>query len=273
MVVAIVELTRENYRSPEADQEYMSVSQYKDFLSCEAMAMAKLRGEYVPAPDKNLLVGSYIHAWNEGTLEEFKQENPEMFSTRGASKGKLKSDFLFADLMISTLEQDKFCMYALAGQKEVIMTSELFGAPWKIRMDVYNPEGDRRIVDLKSTRSIYELVWSKERWAKVSFVDAYNYPLQLAVYCEIERINCDSDTWAEPLIVAVSKEDPPDKAIISLNDPYRFKNELSQVEQNMPHILQVKVGLVSPQRCEKCVYCRGTKQLDKVIHYSDIGVA
>lgn len=38
-------LTQSNYYSPETDQQYFSVSQYKDFMKCEAMAMAKLRGE------------------------------------------------------------------------------------------------------------------------------------------------------------------------------------------------------------------------------------
>ena len=39
-------LTAENYFSPEMSKHYMSVSQYKDFLKCEAMAMAKINGEY-----------------------------------------------------------------------------------------------------------------------------------------------------------------------------------------------------------------------------------
>lgn len=268
-----MELNRNNYYSPEADRHYMSVSQYKDFMACEAMTMAKLRGEYNPAPDTNLLVGSYIHAWNEGMLEQFKEKHPEMFSTRGPSKGELKAEFQFANRMIEVLENDPFCMYVLTGQKEVIMTGEIYGSPWKIRMDVYNPEGNRRIVDLKSTRSINELVWSSERWARVSFVDAYNYPLQFAIYSEIEWLNTGNETWAEPFIVAVSKEDPPDKAIISLSDPHRFQTELSQVEQNMPRILQVKAGVIEPNRCERCAYCRETKHLNRVIHYKEIGVA
>ena len=44
-------LTAENYFSKEADREYLSVSQYKNFMgtigrpACEAEAMAKLNGE------------------------------------------------------------------------------------------------------------------------------------------------------------------------------------------------------------------------------------
>ena len=47
----LIALTPENYYSQEANMQYVSVSQYKDFngttgkLGCEAYAMAKLRGE------------------------------------------------------------------------------------------------------------------------------------------------------------------------------------------------------------------------------------
>lgn len=39
-------LTNENYYSQEANKAYMSVSQYKSFLECEACAMAQINGEY-----------------------------------------------------------------------------------------------------------------------------------------------------------------------------------------------------------------------------------
>mgnify|MGYP003225856121 CR=1 FL=1 len=45
-------LTQENYYSKEANQEYLSVSQYKDFcgtigrVGCEEQALAKLNGDW-----------------------------------------------------------------------------------------------------------------------------------------------------------------------------------------------------------------------------------
>lgn len=65
-------LTPENYYSPEANFEYMSVSQFKDFsgtygqVGCEARAMAKLRGEYQEEKTTALLVGSYVDSYFEG---------------------------------------------------------------------------------------------------------------------------------------------------------------------------------------------------------------
>ena len=269
-------LNRENYYSPEANQEYMSNSQYGSFMDCEARALAEIKGEWKdekPAFE----VGDYLHAWNEGkeAMERFIAEHPQCFSSRGATKGQLKSEYQFANRMIATLEADSLCMLALQGAKEVIMTAELFGSPWKIRMDVHRElgSGKRRIADLKSTKSINDLVWSDERWGKVSFVEAYHYPRQLAIYCEIERLATGSPEWAEPLIVAVSKENPPDKAVINMADDKRFTQELAMVEYNMPRILAVKKGLELPKSCGHCEYCRSHKKLNRVIHYSEIGMA
>jgi len=262
-------LSKDNYYSPEANREYMSHSQYKDFLSCEAMALAKLNGEYTPPTSDEYLVGSYVHAWNEETLEQFKAKHPEIISSKGSTKGQLKADFKRADRMIETLANDPMCMFALEGQKEIILTAEMFGAIWKIRMDVYNPER-HRIVDLKTAKSIRELVWSTEQWTKVSFVEAYGYLTQLSIYCEVERIATGHKGWAEPLIVAISKEDPPDKAIISLLDEPRFERELEVIQDKMPRIIAVKAGEIAPRRCEKCAWCRSTKKLTTVMHYSEL---
>ena len=38
-------LTEQNYYGQEASQQFFSVSQYKDFMKCEAMAMDKICGE------------------------------------------------------------------------------------------------------------------------------------------------------------------------------------------------------------------------------------
>lgn len=49
-------LNNENYYSPEANQEYMSVSQYKAFMNCEAAAMASISGKYERPTTRALLV-------------------------------------------------------------------------------------------------------------------------------------------------------------------------------------------------------------------------
>lgn len=55
-----------------------------------------------------------------------------------------------AEKMIERVEKDEFFMQAMSGEKQVIMTGELFGARWKIKMDSYLP--GQAIVDLKTVR-------------------------------------------------------------------------------------------------------------------------
>ncbi|GIO06253.1 hypothetical protein J31TS6_22810 [Brevibacillus reuszeri] len=260
----MLELTNSNYYSLEADQEYMSNSQYKDFMDCEARAMAKLTGVWKEPPKESLLLGSYVHAWADGTIDDFKKNNPYLFT----KKGELYAQYKNADRMIETLEQDEFIQFVLQGHKEVIMTAEFAGAIWKIKMDSYNPLHER-FSDLKTVKAIREKYWDKELREYVSFVEAFGYTRQMAIYAEIERRNSGRKGWLESLIVAVSKEDPPDKAVIAI-DSYRIEEELISVERNLPHVLEVKAGEVPAKRCEKCRYCRETKKIQKVTHYLDL---
>ena len=68
----MMKLTNENYFSKEADMEYMSVSQFKAFEQCEAAALASVKGEWERTKTTALLVGSYVDAHFEGTLDVFK---------------------------------------------------------------------------------------------------------------------------------------------------------------------------------------------------------
>lgn len=245
-------LTNENYYSPEANQEYMSVSQYKDFQRCEAMALASLRGEWERPMTTALLVGSYIDAWFEGTLLEFCRSHPEIFKKNGS----LKADFLQAEEIISFVQKDPMFMRYMAGKKQIILTSEMFGTKWKIKIDSYHPD---KIVDLKVMRSM-------ERIMGKSFVEHWGYDLQMAIYAAVE--GSDIATY----LAVVTKQEPPDKDIISI-PRWRRVELLEEVEKNMPHILAVKSGEVPPVRCGVCEYCRATKMLTEPIDFELVGLS
>ena len=89
-----MQLTAENYYSQEANREYMSVSQFKDFagtsgrLACEFAAMEKLEERWKDEETTALLVGSYVDAYFEGTLEQFKAEHPALFKKDGGLKAE-----------------------------------------------------------------------------------------------------------------------------------------------------------------------------------------
>jgi len=257
-------LTKENYFSIEANQHYMSNSQYSDFLRCEAMALAKVNGEWVTEPTPDCLAGSMLHSWNEGALERFKEEHPELYKKDGTLLKKYED----INTLIETLEADPFCMKMLEGEKEVILTAELFGVPWKIKIDSYRP--GEAIVDLKTTKSIHELTWNSFYQQRVSFIEQFNYPRQMAVYSEVERLAMGRDTWLESYIVAVSKEDPPDKGVFRLTDGDRFYAELNEIKLNLPHIMDVKNGFVEPSACGKCPYCRSKKMVTRIMDYKEL---
>lgn len=262
-------LNDSNYYSLEANQEYMSVSQYKAFRACELKAMAQIKGLWTDKPTEAFLMGSYVHAWNEGTLDKFKAINPDLYKKTG-DKG-LKAEFFLANQMTETLKNDEFCSYMLQGEKEVIMTADMFGAPWKIKVDVYRP--DKWIVDLKTCRSIKETIWDPEQKLKISWIEHYGHITQMAVYSEVERLATAKDKWLSTYIVAVSKETVPDKAIIYFDERFdsdMFAGELRKIEEHMPRILQLKNGEVEPVGCGNCEYCRSTKKIKKVVHWSEL---
>lgn len=260
-----VVLQPDNYYSADADQVYMSNSQYKKWLQCEAATLAELSGEWKEEPSDAMLIGSYVHAASEGTLEQFKDEHPELFSTRGESKGQLLAKYKQAEKMVETLNGDEFIQTVLTGEKEVIVTAEFAGAMWKAKLDVYNPE-QGFISDIKTVKSIRDKVWDSVEGRYLSWVQGYGYVRQLALYTEFERIWSGRNKRLKPLIVAISKEEMPDKAVIGI-DEKTIKAELEAVKQNMDHILLVKNGFLPPERCEQCAYCRSTKKITKVIDY------
>lgn len=250
-------LTNDNYYSMEANLEYMSVSQYKDFRSCEARALATLRGEWEKPKTTALLVGSYVDAWFEGTLDEFTADHPEIFK----KDGTLKADFVQADSLIAFVQKDTKFMEYMAGEKQVIMTAELFGTPWKIKIDSYHP--GEKIVDGKVMRSM-------ERVMGRSFVEHWGYDLQMAVYAEVVRKVTGMDL--ETFLAVVTKQEPPDKDIIHIPQ-WRRAEVLAEVEREIPRILDVKYGRLAPQRCGVCDYCRATKMIEEPIDFELVGLS
>lgn len=272
-----MKLTKANYFSLEANRHYMSNSQFKGFLpaygGCEAMAMAKLAGDYVEPEKDAFLEGKYVHAWNEGALPEFKADNPDLYSSRGATAGQLKSNFKHCNKMIEVLESDPLVMKALAGQKEVILTAELFGVPWKVMLDSYQPEvGNFGVfADLKALKEIDGKWWNKEAQAYENFLDHYGYTIQMSVYAEVEKINRARQHWAIPHMVIVTKEPTPDHEIIYF-DYDVIEQSLAIVGNHIERVKAVKSGQVEPVRCERCDYCKSTKKITRIKHYAELAL-
>lgn len=259
-------LTADNYYSNEANIEFMSVSQFKDFngtygrIGCEFAAMEKLAGRWNPEPSTALLVGSYVDSYIEGTLDDFKSRNPDIFT----AKGELKAPYKKAEEIIARIERDKYFMKYLSGEKQTIMTGDLFGCQWKIKMDSYIP--GVAIVDLKVMSSITDLKWVKDI-GYLDFVRYWNYDIQGAIYQKIVEINTGKKLPF--FIAAVTKETEPDIRIIHVTQNY-LDEALLIVESNINRVLMVKNGEVEPDRCDLCDCCKHNRILRRSISIMDL---
>lgn len=255
-----MKLTSSNYHSLKANQAYMSVSQYKQFRSCEARALAEIRGEYVRPVSTAMLVGSYIDAYFTEDLDRFIEDHPEIISTRGATKGQLKSDFKQAEEIINRLLDDRFFQDFMGGIPQKIFTGEIGGVPFKAKLDLLH---ESRIVDLKIVRD-FDDIWSAEDGRRVSWIRAWGYDIQGAVY---QAITAQATGERLPFyLAAATKETVMDKAVIEIADSV-LKTRLAEVEALAPGYQAIKMGLVEPTRCERCDYCKSTKILTETTLY------
>lgn len=248
-------ITNENYFSPENNLKYFSVSQFKSFMDCEARTMAELRGEYQRGKTTALLVGLYVDAHFEGTLDLFKSQNPTLFKRDGS----LKSDYVQAEAIIDRVERDEMFMRYMSGQSQVIKTGELFGYEWKTKIDSYHP--GKAIVDLK-VMADFEPKY-KDGLGKVNFVEYWGYDIQGAVYQAIEGNQL-------PFIIAgATKQKVTDIGLFQVPQ-YKLDSALKIVEHYIDRFADVKSGLAEPQRCEKCDYCKLTKKLKRIEILEDL---
>lgn len=261
-------LTNENYFSQEASREYISVSQYKEFIgtigkpACEAQAIAKLSGEWNTDMEDStaLMVGSYVDAHFEGTLDLFMAQHPSMFKRDGS----LKAEYLKANEIINRAERDELFMKYMSGQKQIIMTADMFGAKFKIKIDSFLE--DKAIVDLKVMRELHKAEYAKD-YGYMNFIEYWGYDIQGAVYQEVVYRN--TGKRLPFFIAALSKEKEPDIELIWIPDD-KLKEKLIEVEHNTPKIIQLKENDFEPIRCGLCDYCKHTKVLTKPIHFSEL---
>lgn len=273
-----MELTRENYFSQEAQMAYMGSSQFKDFLSCEAAALAKIQGRYKPPASRSMLVGSYVDAWYSGELPDFTERHPDMFK----KDRTLKADFLAANAIIDRMQADRLYSLLMSGEKQVIRIGEIAGVPFKIKIDSLLdaaacrqiveefPDaalalgfGDGAIVDQKVMRDLGD-VWSDEERRMVPFAQAWGYDIQGAIYQAVEG-------HMLPFLLAVgTREEPADLAALYIPDD-ALRAKLYEVEDLAPRFQAIKEGREEPRRCERCPWCRATRTLRTIVDFRELG--
>ena len=242
-----MQINQDNYYSEAANREFFSVSQYKSFVSCEARAMAELSGEYERPVTRALLVGSFVDSYFEGTLDSFMRENPGIYTRRR----QLRADFKRANQIIEIVKTDPKFMDSMSGEKQKIFTFEMFGVPWKIKLDSYNP--GKAITDLKVV-------------ARMDRLPQWRYDIQGAVYQKGVEI-CTGEKLPFYLAV-VTKEKVLDRDIWQIPQS-TLDFALRQVEENIGRYAHIKEGYIEPEHCGRCDYCKSIKKA-RVRNYNEL---
>ena len=245
-----MKLTNANYFSSKANREYFSVSQWKSFRKCPNMALAEIRGKYVREETPALLVGSYVDAYFDNDLELFKATHPALFK----KDGTLKAEYIQAEQIIERIKRDRLMMKYLAdGQRQVIMTGEIEGVPIKIKIDTLHPD---KIVDGKIMKD-FAPIYVEDK-GRLMWWEAWNYDVQGAVYQEIVYQN--TGKRLPFFLAAATKEKVTDIDVLHIEQSHldfgmeEFKREIVSFDA-------VKKGIVKPDRCEACDWCKETKKL------------
>lgn len=257
-----MDLNSENYFSVEANKEYMSVSQFKEFKSCERRAMAALEEEF--QEDKPVfLEGHLFETILAGDLDLFYMQHPEMVSSKGATKGELKANYKTVVASANRVQREQFLRDIIDKcEKQVILTGEIEGVKVKCCLDLFDKE-NQKIYDLKCMANFNEQ-WNKELKAYVPWYIYYGYDLQMAVYREIVKQNfgivCDTH------LIAATKEAIPDIQALKF-DSFILKNALNEFCANVKRYDDIKKGLIEPEACGSCSYCKEHK---KILEFEEV---
>ena len=241
-----------NYFDRQNEVAYMSYSQFKDFVECEAMALAILEGRYEKPKSDALLQGSYVDAYFSGELDQFKTDNPSLFK----KDGTLLAKYEVCESVIKAVEEDPaFKAFFLSGETQRIFTGFIAGVPFKGKIDMLY---DDRIVDMKCMADIAPK-WNEEERRKVPFYTYYGYQIQAAIYQELVRLNTGKKL---PYYLAVmTKTDPVEKHAFQFSQEVLDK-ALMLVKTLAPHFQAVKNHEEEPTECGHCKYFASTHKFD-----------
>jgi len=256
-------ITNDNYYSPEAENAYLTNSQRKTFMECPARWMAKLTGEWVDPPRKAFLMGQYIDTaiTEPAEFPAFLLRHADDIYKYGKQEKGKKADWAELDKAIAALRSEPVVMQYLTGDAQVQFAIDDFhGVPYKCKLDVL--VWRKFITDLKTCKSVYETMYSPEHKERVSFIDFYGYWTQLALYREAVRIQTGEKLPC--FIVALEKTEPYDRKLFHLDDVDYLEREVQAAIEVFTAMQRHKEEGDTPDdlpRCERCHYCVSTKTI------------
>ena len=285
-----MKLTSRNYYSTAANNEFMSVSQFKSFKRCEAMALAELKGEYERPKSKALLLGSFVDEMLTGTKKskiKFIVDNRlELFQK--SSRLSRFSDEEFAALLneysldifgadnkpyseivqaLETVEKVKkqpLMKSHFSSRHQTIMAGEIAGVPFKIKMDNYKPGefiSDGKYMSSLRSPNLFE-----------PLVKYWGYDIQGAVYQEIVYQNTGKRL---PFFLDIATKESPSHLAVAEIKQYDLDEALDIVKALAPRYQAIKLGSIEPERCGEydCNYCTETTIITEPIDSNYLGMS
>ena len=285
-----MKLTNRNYYNKEANISFMSASQFKDFRKCEAMAMAMLKGEYESQSSKALLLGSFVDEMLTGTKkskEKFIVENRADLFQKSSNLVKCSEEELaallkepsfhlfsadnkpYAEIVqaLETIERIKrqpLMMKHFKSRHQVIMTGEIAGVPFKIKMDNYKAGefiSDGKYMASLRSPNLFELM-----------VKFWGYDIQGAIYQEIVRQNTGKRL---PFYLDIATKEIPSHLAVAEVNQYDLDEALDVVKAWAPRYQAIKNGEIQPERCGEyhCSYCTETIQITEPVDSNYLGLS
>lgn len=285
-----MKLNNSNYYGKKSNQEFMSVSQFKDFQRCEAMAMAKLKGEYERPKSSALFLGSFVDEMLTGTKKSkinFIVENRSEIFQKSSKLSKIDDEGLiaiandyFADIFnvenkpyaeivqaLETIEKIKkqpLMMQHFNSKHQVIMTGEIAGVPFKIKMDNYKPGefiSDGKYMSSLRSPNLFE-----------PMVKYWGYDKQGAVYQEIVYQNTGKRL---PFYLDIATKEKPTHLASAKINQYDLDEALEVIKAFAPRYQAIKNGEIEPERCGEydCNYCTETTIITEPIDSNYLGMS
>ena len=246
-------LTQENYHSAEARQLWLSASAVKQAKRCEANWYAHHTGKIVEDENKEAFkAGHYFETLLTGTDDDialFQSQNPDLFSSRGATKGELKSAYQNITTCVEAVKKQPFLMDIIRrSEKQRILTGVIEGVPVRIMMDLLDTDGS--VYDLKCMKD-FDAIWNPVEECKEAWFQYWDYPMQLWIYREI----CRQNGIFVPRVglIASAKSNAGIDAITFCSETMDAAG--ADARYTIGRMRDIKNGMALPIECEKCSWC------------------
>lgn len=258
-----MQLTQDNYHSPQANAEYMSHHQFKSWMECPAKEWATQHGLYTMPMSDALMIGKRVDIalLTPEKLAEF-DASPDAREWLFLKSGKPNAAHAITERCIARVKREPDAFTCLEGQRQAFITWELDGHPWRSALDVLDLEYET-IVDLKTCKDFgMEWVTVDGKNTKVPWYEARGYWAQLAVYREAVKqahgIECTC------MILGVTKQDPADIDIITFEMSGRMDAEIEKIKWAQGEAIKWKSALhvADVPLCGACDWCISTKRID-----------